>query len=348
MTDFTVTDNEGYSKEQSLNPVHLIADNKGHLPPSALVPFCSYQKDNNMLGQKRPELSNLTMCDKFEPIILEGKLCYSLDIAQMEKMSSVAGKNGGLFLILDSNPYLQNFGDTQETDEPQPFEIYINTLGQYRAYEGGAYAMRTLKQMTATESFTHLPDSQKKCLVHNIVECQAKKFMDQVKDKCNCVPWALQINNNNKEKACGPEKRTCVAEQDAKDKKSCLVPCTGIYADVTEERFLQQLRRQKYSNSTHVKNHENELHSLTEEYRRYKRSYVKQLGFDPKEENLSRFICSQQTLSKLYICSPLAGGCTVRGGVHLLWHRNLRRVRERCEGDVGNNFVFMDDMISHA
>ena len=136
-------------------------------------------------------------------------------------------------------------------------------------------------------------------------------------------------------------------KQPLKD-KSCLVPCTGIYADVTEERFLQQLRRQKYSNSTHVKNHENELHSLTEEYWRYKRSYVKQLGFDPKEENLSRFICSQQTLSKLYICSPLAGGCTVRGGVHLLWHRNLRRVRERCEGDIGNNFVITDDMISHA
>ena len=99
---------------------------------------------------------------------------------------------------------------------------------------------------------------------------------------------------NNTEKACTPEKGTCVAQQNAKD-KGCLVPCTGIFADVTEELFLQQLRQQKYSNSTHMK-HENELKSLTDEYRRYKQSYVEQLVFDPEEEEyLSRSICSQQT-----------------------------------------------------
>ena len=294
LTEFIIADNEGYSKERSLNPVHLVADDEGKLPPSAFVPFCSYQADNgSRLGQERAELGNLTMCNTFEPIILEGKLCYSLDITKMEKNSTVAGKAGGLFLILDPNPYLQNFGKNQTTD-PKPFEIYINTLGQYRAYEGGAYAMRTLKKITATESFTHLPDSQKKCLVHNKVECQAKKFIDKVKSKCKCIPWALQMNNT--EKACTPEKGTCVAQQNAKD-KGCLVPCTGIFADVTEELFLQQLRQQKYSNSTHMK-HENELKSLTDEYRRYKQSYVEQLVFDPEEEEyLSRSICSQQTFT---------------------------------------------------
>ena len=173
-------------------------------------------------------------------------------------------------------------------------------------------------KITATESFTHLPDSQKKCLVHNKVECQAKKFIDKVKSKCKCIPWALQMNNT--EKACTPEKGTCVAQQNAKD-KGCLVPCTGIFADVTEELFLQQLRQQKYSNSTHMK-HENELKSLTDEYRRYKQSYVEQLVFDPEEEEyLSRSICSQQTFTFINISSPLAiGGCTVRDCIHLLWH----------------------------
>ena len=294
LTEFIITDDKGCSKEQSLNPVHLVTDKKeGKLPPSALVPFCSYQTDKNMLGQKRPELGNLTMCNTFEPIILEGKLCYSLDITKMEKNSTVAGKAGGLFLILDPNPYLQNFGKNQTTD-PKPFEIYINTLGQYRAYEGGAYAMRTLKKMTATESFTHLPDSQKKCLVHNKVECQAKKFIDKVKSKCKCIPWALQMNST--EKAYTPEKGTCVAQQNAKD-KGCLVPCS---ADVTEELLLQQLRQQKYSNSTHMK-HENELKSLTDEYRRYKQSYVEQLWFDPEEEEyLSRSIVPNKHLD-IYI-----------------------------------------------
>ena len=69
----------------SLHPIHLIPDKKGQLPPSALVPFCSYQGESNMLGQKRPELDNLTICDKFEPTILEGQLCYSIDVAKLGK-----------------------------------------------------------------------------------------------------------------------------------------------------------------------------------------------------------------------------------------------------------------------
>ena len=32
---------------------------------------------------------------------------------------------------------------------------------------------------------------------------------------------------------CGPEKESCVANQTLKD-KSCLVPCTGLYADIED------------------------------------------------------------------------------------------------------------------
>ena len=58
-----------------------------------------------MLGQKRPELNNLRVCDKFEPTILEGQLCYSIDIAKLEKRPTEAGKTKGLFLLLDPSPY---------------------------------------------------------------------------------------------------------------------------------------------------------------------------------------------------------------------------------------------------
>ena len=33
---------------------------------------------------------------------------------------------------------------------------------------------------------------------------------------------------------CGPEKEACVANQTLKD-KSCLVPCTGLYADIQQD-----------------------------------------------------------------------------------------------------------------
>ena len=82
-------------------------DSTAELLPSALVPFCSYQMDDNILGEKTPELSH-TICNKFEPTVLEGQLCYSLDLAETVKKSTKAGKSNGLFIMLDPSPYSQN------------------------------------------------------------------------------------------------------------------------------------------------------------------------------------------------------------------------------------------------
>ena len=37
---------------------------------------------------------------------------------------------------------------------------------------------------------------------------------------------------------CGPENESCVANQALAD-KSCLVPCTGLYADIVDDSFKQ-------------------------------------------------------------------------------------------------------------
>ena len=146
--------------------------------------------------------------------------------------------------------------------------------------------MKAVKKMSGTQSFTQLPDSQKKCLVHNIVECQANKYLSQVQSKCNCIPWVF--NGNKTEQICSLDKDECIKEQSSKD-DGCLVPCTGIYVDITEELFLQELRRQ-HSNSSRVKDEDKKQEFLSFEYIRYKRNYVKQVWFDPNEfENLSRF-----------------------------------------------------------
>ena len=85
--------------------MHLKPDIDGNLPPSALIPFCSYQEDVSLLGQKRIEMRNLILCDKFQPIILDGQMCYSLNVENYSKKRSKAGKKGGLFLLLDPSPY---------------------------------------------------------------------------------------------------------------------------------------------------------------------------------------------------------------------------------------------------
>ena len=180
--------------------MHLTPNKRGQLPPSALVPFCSYQGDSNLLGQKRPELDNLTVCDAFEPTILEGQLCYSIDIAQLEKRPATeSGKSKGLLLLLDPSPYQIQSDERSAKDErnkQQNFRVYIHTLAPFTAYGPGAFAMSTLKSMTGTTSFMKLPDNQRKCVIHNREECQTDRFFSQVEANCSCVPWSLTIDDN--------------------------------------------------------------------------------------------------------------------------------------------------------
>ena len=155
-----------------------------------------------MLGQIRPELDNLTVCDKFEPTILEGQLCYSINIAKLEKMPTEAGKTRGLFLLLDPRPYqIQDYGSAgARRDKHEAFKVYIHTLAPFTVYGPGAFAMSSLKSMTGTTSFTELPDKQKKCTVHNREECQTDKFFSHVVNNCSCVPWRLAMADNVKAK----------------------------------------------------------------------------------------------------------------------------------------------------
>ena len=189
-------------QELSHHPVHLTFDKEGNLPPSAFVPFCSYQEDSNLLGQGRSELDNMTVCEKFKPVILEGQLCYSLNITKYKKKPTKVGKRNGLFLLIDNNPYQVNSSARKagESKEQDTFKVYIHTLSQDTAFGPGAYAMHSLKSMTGTESFEQLPCNQKKCHIHDREECQTEKFLAQVESNCNCVPWSL-ITNSSKEKA---------------------------------------------------------------------------------------------------------------------------------------------------
>ena len=185
----------------------MTPDKEGNLPPSALVPFCSYQEDSSFLGKKRPELGNITMCDKFKPTIFEGQLCYSLDIAKLDGESSKSGKANGLFLLLDPDPYQLNHGDIQ-VKKQHPFKLYIHTLGQFSVQKSGYFAMSSLKEMTGTKSFKQLPDKQKKCTVHKREECFTQRYLDQLENKCGCLPWALvtgqqtqQVETSNNKKS---------------------------------------------------------------------------------------------------------------------------------------------------
>ena len=120
----------------------------------------------------------------------------------MKRKPTKAGKRNGLFLLLDPNPYEANSSEKNaeaERNDQDSFKIYIHTLAQHTAFGPGTYGMDALKSMTGTQSFEELPETQKKCRVHNREECEAEKFLDQVKGNCSCIPWAL-ANDTSKEK----------------------------------------------------------------------------------------------------------------------------------------------------
>ena len=250
---FVLADHQGVSRELSLHPVHLTPDKEGNLPPSALVPFCSYQGDSSNLGNQRPELGNLTMCDKFEPTVLEGQLCYSLDVAKLGRKPTRPGREQGLFLLLDPKPYHWNYNERarESKTKENSFKLLVHSLAQFTTFGPGSYGMTSLKRMTHTKSFEQLPETQKKCIAHNRETCQTQKYLEQVEKECRCVPWDL-ANEQTRNKVggnfkviyfislshlfqeisfCGPEKKDCVISQFLNN-KSCRVPCDGLYADI--------------------------------------------------------------------------------------------------------------------
>ena len=147
-----------------------------------------------ILGRQSLEVDNVTLCDQFEPIILEGQQCFSLDTVKL-KGKVKSGKANGLFMLLDPNPYPLNMTDENLPDsEDQFFKIRIHTLAQFTVFGPGSYEMSTLKKMTGTSSFLQLPEDEKMCFVHNREDCQTQNYLEEVRRNCNCIPWALQID----------------------------------------------------------------------------------------------------------------------------------------------------------
>ena len=196
--DALLADGNGVSPELSQPSVHLAPDRKGNLPLHALVPFCSYQ--GKLLGQPMPEIGNLTACDKFKETILEGQHCFSLDVSKIGKTETKSGISNGILLLLDPNSYQvkteNDAGVQAQLKEDQSVKINIHTLAPHSMLGPGYYAMSSLKKMTGTESFEQLPDSKKKCIVHNREECQTRKYLNLVQKECGCTPWTLHSNQD--------------------------------------------------------------------------------------------------------------------------------------------------------
>ena len=194
-------------QEVSLHPASMV-DSTGRSMPLSLVPLCAYQ--GQVLGPDMPG-HNFSYCDIFEPDVLEGKLCYSMNLTKLSHgfAETKMGKSQGLILVIDAGDVLkqktenslipttdiikQNFGK-QNVDISHDIEsakIHIQTLEKIKDSRAGFYALTSLKKITGTGSFLDLPDHQKHCQQETFENCRAKRYFEEVRTRCHCVPWTL-------------------------------------------------------------------------------------------------------------------------------------------------------------
>ena len=143
------------------------------------------------------------VCTLFKPTLLEGQLCYKLDLQK----ESGQGKKNELLLLLDYNKELSiqpNVGssdidrsanmylDTIDTEQYEA-KIHINTLSKAINFGGGSYKMTVVKRMTSKQDFLKMPFKDRNCEVEEYEDCKTRNLID----KCKCAPWEVpgfQVN----------------------------------------------------------------------------------------------------------------------------------------------------------
>ena len=179
------------------HPPHL----KSNLS-SAFIPFCAYKTNLNISGKSLAlDGTNFPLCSTFLPTILEGQLCYMLELNKL----SGQGQRNELMLLLDYNEDLSlqasfkknrgegfsndtiNFDRAIESVQGSEAKVQINTLSPYVGFGGGIYTMTVVKKMLAKEDFLNMPMEDRDCEIELYEDCRTRKLFEQ----CKCKPWEV-------------------------------------------------------------------------------------------------------------------------------------------------------------
>ena len=185
-----------------------------HLPhldgagTSALIPFCAFKSDPAISENPR-WIQGLSFpgCSSFQPTILEGQLCYKL---QLNRTSGV-GKRNQLMLLLDYNEDLsiqpplnrsrpllnplsldmENSGD----EEDMKAKVQVNTLSPIIGFGGGSFKLTDVKRMTTSDDFLKMSLDERECEVELYEDCRTRNLLQE----CGCVPQEMttvQVRKN--------------------------------------------------------------------------------------------------------------------------------------------------------
>ena len=146
--------------------------------PKALIPVCSYQ--STILGKRH---DNFIPCDKFQPSVLDGQLCFSLNLREHYSLQSKIGQGNSLTLVLDQPNDMGNEG------EEASVTIHLDRIGGHSDNRPGKYYMSNLKKMTGTDAFMALSNSEKRCQAESYQDCRTRHFFAALEQECNCIPF---------------------------------------------------------------------------------------------------------------------------------------------------------------
>lgn len=212
-------------------------------------------------GEKFP------LCNKFTPIMLDGQLCYQLNVSEHTAMKTSSGRKKGLTIILDNNfersvgvPYTQPKESMDEFDSSLQKQqgvvalskIYIHTLAGYSGHGPGSHVMTSIKSMTGTHSFLSMSqDKRGGCQLEEREACITHAYLEDRMEQCGCLPlgWAqlcpdkvgrqtntklcnkLYVIQRQGLETCSPSGIDCYRSKTA-ETFNCTTSCVGIYADV--------------------------------------------------------------------------------------------------------------------
>ena len=141
------------------------------------------------------------LCSSFQPTILEGQLCYKLQM----NTTSGEGKNDQLMLLLDYNEDRSIYASLDQTEDlnsgrintlsmgnteslqDKEATVHIDTLSSFKGFGGGSYKITAVKKMTATEDFWNMPLGDRKCKSLPYEVCRGNRLLE----KCHCVPFEV-------------------------------------------------------------------------------------------------------------------------------------------------------------
>ena len=135
------------------------------------------------------------VCNAFKPTILDGELCYYLNmkdfISAESRPVSKAGRGEGLLLAIDNGISIRPFDEksielkkdfirTKSRSSGGKASFHILTLHRHEDSRPGVYTLTDLKQMAGTENFLSMPDDVKKCQIEQKEKCRSRRYVDKV------------------------------------------------------------------------------------------------------------------------------------------------------------------------